>query len=1240
MSSGTKWTVRQVIGKRCFPSGSSQFSWHRPRKLVTGVAVALCVLIAQDRLESRPIFAQQVTRSVTDGDWNDRATWNNGVPTANNRVIIAENTTVNLGGRSHVAGEVIVHGTLNVPEGLAETNLVRTNTINNSGRGVAISESASGDGYLMFSRQNLPARFNLNRNWNSNVVAVRFQGGQWQYNNDTRWVNFTPEASDHLIAEFDFDADTIVSLRGQLSTFQGINLGFLIGNLTFEPNQFNGTFNRGEAFVGGSSFVTATRNGFSGRVIGNLGNGVPVASNAGGDGYLMYTVATTQNRFSNGQNLNSNVVAVRNRNGQWQAFGGGRWVNFTSRGSDRLIAAVDFSTDQVVSLRGSSGVINNIQSGFVAGNVTFGGVNGSGRFVIRGRRFVTGRFVRETTARLNVNKTLNARFIHVNGEGLFRIGSPATRYDSGTFTLTLTGIAPNSDHTIPMANGETIELENYDGFVIAEKGGQLQFHGEDRLSFTKLAATARAGSTTITVNNVIERNFDGTRSAASDGRMVFEAGDEIVIASSSDDYSQEDVRTVVSVNNRPRRGDSVLTLNRALSFRHYGEIETYGNAAAPNTRPRRESLEIDMRAEVGLLSRNVVIRGRSDQDTDVTFGDRALLQTRGRGNSVTTTNGIGGHIIVFGGAGPTNIDGVQLEQMGQAGRSGRYPIHWYLGGNRAGDYIRNSSVTNSNNRGVVVHGTDNLLVEGVLLHDIHGHGFFTQSGIEVGNLFLSNIAFGIHRVGTSVNLNDPFIVDVHDLTINQPRQFTSSTAFWMTSADNIYMGNIAAGARGSGFWFAPVAEADRPPTADDFAKGPRELVRMYNRNPLALTIGAFENNSIHSCEVGLVLREIIQTGFRGRADVADQLFGGNEDVLSNAGLIKNLTVYKTSTGFYSRIDEAFLDFENIRAADNQVSFWDTMPTNINGGLFVGHSQGNSQFFIRPNPVAFFRYFDQLDLNDLHFAGFGVEQHGVTPNLFRNGGFQNQYGSTAERFSFEDARSARSVRFPEGGLGSIPSTRPMLDVDGSLTSHVGGGAGYSLLRTDDFWFNGRNGDQVISPASRTNQAAITRKEFAGFHLTTRGEGGGGPNVRLRITSPTGESFEFGGLPSDEPPNSAGNIPFINDPRALTVAGLEYRINPVRPYDVENNTFKFAYFDWSSPENTVSNTFRFVGGASEFRPIYSQSRARVPRVNTRRALRNATENSFFIANGDLYMKLFNATATTPGAIDRNIFTMVPR
>lgn len=107
-----------------------------------------------------------------------------------------------------------------------------------------------------------------------------------------------------------------------------------------------------------------------------------------------------------------------------------------------------------------------------------------------------------------------------------------------------------------------------------------------------------------------------------DGIVNWEVGDQIVIASSSYNYKEQDVRTITGISDN---GDdtSTLTLNKPLTYRHYGESKTYGETVAdPDNHHLVEPIEFDLRAEVALLSRNVKIQGLSSEDTDEAFGDR------------------------------------------------------------------------------------------------------------------------------------------------------------------------------------------------------------------------------------------------------------------------------------------------------------------------------------------------------------------------------------------------------------------------------------------------------------------------------------------------------------------------------------------------------------------------------------------------------------------------------------------
>ncbi len=53
----------------------------------------------------------------------------------------------------------------------------------------------------MFTEESVGSRFpDAHANNAAHLVAVRQNGAQWQYNNNTHWVNFTPEATDRLLA--------------------------------------------------------------------------------------------------------------------------------------------------------------------------------------------------------------------------------------------------------------------------------------------------------------------------------------------------------------------------------------------------------------------------------------------------------------------------------------------------------------------------------------------------------------------------------------------------------------------------------------------------------------------------------------------------------------------------------------------------------------------------------------------------------------------------------------------------------------------------------------------------------------------------------------------------------------------------------------------------------------------------------------------------------------------------------
>lgn len=221
--------------------------------------------------------------------------------------------------------------------------------------------------------------------------------------------------------------------------------------------------------------------------------------------------------------------------------------------------------------------------------------------------------------------------------------------------------------------------------MIGVMGGRLEIHGEPRQGWTRLRATAAAGSATLELVDA----------------PAWRAGDRLVVASTDYDPARAEEVVVASVSGR------TVTLQAPLRYAHWGELQSFGGRT------------LDQRAEVGLLTRNITIEG--EEGAEVT--------------------GFGGHIMVMSGS-TAHVQGVELKRMGQGGRQGRYPMHWHMAGDAAGSYLRNSSIWRTQNRCVTLHGTHNVSVERNVCYDHPGHGYFLEDGIETGNTLEGNLGLG------------------------------------------------------------------------------------------------------------------------------------------------------------------------------------------------------------------------------------------------------------------------------------------------------------------------------------------------------------------------------------------------------------------------------------------------------------------------------------------------------------------
>lgn len=347
--------------------------------------------------------------------------------------------------------------------------------------------------------------------------------------------------------------------------------------------------------------------------------------------------------------------------------------------------------------------------------------------------------------------SLKADWIMVSSGGVLQCGSEQRPFQHH-LVITLTGNNP-SENIMTMGTK-----------LLGVMGGNLELHGQTRVSWVHLAATARAGTSQI----LLDQQVDWSK------------GDRIVIASTDYDPLQAEEVVVKAVSG------TTVTLNRPLTYMHWGQLQTFAGQT------------LDERAEVGLLSHNIVIQG----------------------DSSSITNGFGGHAMFMRDS-KIHIEGVEFFHMGQFKHLARYPVHWHLAGDATGDYIQNSSIDHSFNRCLTIHGTNGLLVRDNVAYDTFGHCYFMEDGIETNNVLENNLGLVTRKAPDGMNLLPS---DVRPAT------------FWITNPNNILRGNVAAGSQAQGFWFA-------------LPEHPTGLSRS-NTNvwPRQTPLGLFSGNVAHSNE--------------------------------------------------------------------------------------------------------------------------------------------------------------------------------------------------------------------------------------------------------------------------------------------------------------------------------------------------------------------------------------------------------
>jgi hypothetical protein len=393
----------------------------------------------------------------------------------------------------------------------------------------------------------------------------------------------------------------------------------------------------------------------------------------------------------------------------------------------------------------------------------------------------------------NQDVSINAKNIMVHG--VFRVGSQTKPFE----------------HKAVITLNASDTLENNMGMGtrgILVMGGKLEFYGQSpNYAWTKLSDHTPDNSSSLSL-------IDGVN---------WKANDQIVVAPT--DFYNDGNFTKTSETQQLEiasvTGNTVALKTPLEKFR-WGKLQyatDIGMSLTPGTLSKPDLSVpsiLDERAEVGNLTRNIVIQSADDD--------------------LWKTQGFGAQVMVMDKSSSVTIDGVELRRMGQSGVFGRYPIHFHnlsydSTGKDLGDAsnmrVQNSSIHDSSQRCVVIHGSNGVSIKNNICYDIKGHAMFLEDAVERRNIFEHNLILKI-RFPLKPLLK-------HE---QKDHEGGSASGFWLTNPDNTVRGNVVADGVSHGFWLAFPTKT----------LGLNKNVNLngINAQPSNLPFGVFEDNTAHS----------------------------------------------------------------------------------------------------------------------------------------------------------------------------------------------------------------------------------------------------------------------------------------------------------------------------------------------------------------------------------------------------------
>jgi hypothetical protein len=681
---------------------------------------------------------------------------------------------------------------------------------------------------------------------------------------------------------------------------------------------------------------------------------------------------------------------------------------------------------------------------------------------------------------------LSSKFIAVMGK--FTAGTDANPIKSdvtikleggveGTDIYTITGQAATDVANYNRTNGTTLGTGEGANIMIGLNGGVIDLFGEKRgLTWTSLNAQTAVGASSLLLKDAV----------------TWRVGDKIVVASGTTDPLGFDEETITSVS----PDGKTIGLAVPMKFRHAGS-QTCLTAGT-------ESRCVDERSEVGLLSHSVKITGPD--------------------NAVTTH--YGGHTMIMGG-GTMHADNIELHDMGQEGVLGRYPFHFHIVGDASSSFIKNVSTYHSYNRQLTIHGTNNLLVSGMVAHDGIGHSIMLENGFEEGNVF-------DHDLVMTTRLNrDP----------SKRILFTDTmpSAFWITNGNNTLTNNSAAGSEGSGIWYDPTGFGSTDVIGANYA----------DHRPF-LTL---DNNIAHSVNRPGDRDEFTNSHGDGTGIITQSNTGIG--TRTGRGTAHNNSVWMNDTGLW--IDGGF-DFVDTKAANNHRSLAPSFGVARGGIIYNVGTKNTVQAEAAGGTYAGLRFYHGAgDAYDIWQGGFNVPYayvYGNDDNSASAGDADNRIGKI-RFFGAGNPTYATNYRwmlcFTFYWCSNANSSHWIIDTDGSTLGtgdpSTPNGNPLLLYKNQPLMTNAAQDKTLYTGIQFDWDGPVTADLTRYRPLATLDQG----TLRVRFGEADTDAVK---LTRDDGVSDTGMLPALLNGRTYTIAPQT------------GTTFTSLGFDWSgSPPSTV-------------------------------------------------------------------------